>query len=351
MKSLIIPMAGKSTRFPNIRPKWMLTMPMSGDLMCVESIKGLNLDFFDKIYFTFLREHEDRYNISNGLLRCLKKNNLENKSKLVILDNPTSSQSETVYNTIISEKINGFIYVKDSDGYFEFELNSEENQIAYYDLNKTGEIIACNKSYIKMENNKIVTNIIEKQVISSNYCVGGYGFNDSNLFLKIYEDTAKFSNECYISNIIFEMILQGDIFIGKETSKFKDWGTLEDWKKYCSNFSTLFIDLDGTLITNTSEYIYPYTCTGTPIEENIKFIRDKYKTGNCKIIITTSRQESFRMETIDELKKYEIPFDHLIMGLPHSKRYIINDFSETNSYPTAIAINVERNKNNLKNLI
>ncbi len=344
-------MAGKSTRFPNIRPKWMLNMPISGDLMCVESIKGLNLNFFDKIYFTFLREHEVRYNISNGLLRCLKKNNLETKSKLVILDNPTSSQSETVYNTIIIEKINGFIYVKDSDGYFELQLTSEENQIAYHDLNKTGEITACNKSYIKMENNKIVINIIEKQVISSNYCVGGYGFRDSNKFLEIYENTVKLSNECYISNIIFEMILQGDIFLGKETREFRDWGTLEDWKKYCSNFSTLFIDLDGTLITNTSEYIYPYTGTGNPIEENIEFIRDKYKTGNCKIVITTSRQESFRIETIDELKKHDIPFDHLIMGLPHSKRYIINDFSETNSYPTAIAINVERNRNNLKNLI
>lgn len=53
MKNLIIPMGGKSSRFPNLRPKWMLTHPMSGDLMCVESIKGLNLYFFDKIYFTF----------------------------------------------------------------------------------------------------------------------------------------------------------------------------------------------------------------------------------------------------------------------------------------------------------
>ena len=42
MKSLIIPMAGQSSRFPDTRPKWMLTHPMSGDLMCVESLKGIN---------------------------------------------------------------------------------------------------------------------------------------------------------------------------------------------------------------------------------------------------------------------------------------------------------------------
>ena len=51
MRSLIIPMAGKSSRFPNMRPKWMLTHPMSNRFMAIESILGLNLNFFDKIYF------------------------------------------------------------------------------------------------------------------------------------------------------------------------------------------------------------------------------------------------------------------------------------------------------------
>ena len=32
MKNLIVPIAGKSSRFPNIRPKWMLTHPKSGYL-------------------------------------------------------------------------------------------------------------------------------------------------------------------------------------------------------------------------------------------------------------------------------------------------------------------------------
>ena len=32
MKYLIIPAAGQSTRYPNLRPKWLLTMP-DGQLM------------------------------------------------------------------------------------------------------------------------------------------------------------------------------------------------------------------------------------------------------------------------------------------------------------------------------
>jgi hypothetical protein len=351
MKNLIIPMAGKSTRFPNMRPKWILTDPMSGNLMCVESIKGINLDYFDNIYFTFLKTHNDEYNVSDGLLRCLKKNNLDKKSKFIILEESTSSQSETVYETIKRENISGFIFIKDSDGYFEIEIKSTDNKIVYYDLNKTDEIIARNKSYIQMENNKIITNIVEKKVISPNYCVGGYGFNSSEEFVKFYKKTIKYSGECFISNVIFEMILQGLIFFGEESNNFIDWGTKKDWTKYCSNFSTYFVDLDGTLITNTSEYVPPYTGAGKPIEDNIKILRDKYKNGECKIIITTARSLELKDITIKELKKYDIPYDHLIMDLPHSKRYLINDYSNTNSYPSAISINIERNQNNLKNLI
>jgi hypothetical protein len=147
------------------------------------------------------------------------------------------------------------------------------------------------------------------------------------------------------------MILQGLIFFGEESNNFIDWGTKKDWTKYCSNFSTYFVDLDGTLITNTSEYVPPYTGAGKPIEDNIKILRDKYKNGECKIIITTARSLELKDITIKELKKYDIPYDHLIMDLPHSKRYLINDYSNTNSYPSAISINIERNQNNLKNLI
>jgi hypothetical protein len=42
-------------------------------------------------------------------------------------------------------------------------------------------------------------------------------------------------------------------------------------------------------------------------------------------------------------------FDNLIMGLPHAKRYLINDFSPSNPFPTSVSINIERNKDNLVN--
>ena len=66
--SLIIPCAGKSSRFSG-KPKWLRTCP-NGNLMIQECIKGLNLTNVEHIYITFLKEHYDRYckkyKIENG---------------------------------------------------------------------------------------------------------------------------------------------------------------------------------------------------------------------------------------------------------------------------------------------
>ncbi len=345
-------MAGKSTRFPSLRPKWMLTHPMTGDLMCIESIKGLNLQFFDKIYFTILKEHEVIYNISIGLKKCFEKLNISDKTNIVILDENTTSQSETVYLTLKKENVNGFIFIKDSDNFFSYSIEETKNQICFFDLNKVDiNIDAKSKSYIQMNTEQIITNIVEKRVISSNFSVGGYSFESSEIFCKYFENISSIEGECFLSNIIFEMIMNNQIFRGKEVSNFIDWGTLQDWKNYCEKFSTIFVDLDGTLITNTSNLIPPFLGDGVPLEKNIELLNKIHERGFCKIIITTSRSEEIREQTIEELKKCRIRYDFLIMGLPHAQRILINDFANSNPYPSAKCINLPRNADELKNYL
>ena len=50
MTNLIVPMAGKFSRYGGLRPKWMLTHPKNNRFMVTEAISGLNLDLFDKIF-------------------------------------------------------------------------------------------------------------------------------------------------------------------------------------------------------------------------------------------------------------------------------------------------------------
>lgn len=347
MKNLIVPMAGKSSRFPNMKPKWMLTHPMKNRFMVIDAISGINLDFFDAIYFICLNEHEIKYGFSKGFHEELEECGIKNKSKILFLDNQTSSQSETVYNAIKLENIEGFIFIKDSDGYYECELVDEENQIAFFDLNDMDDINARTKSYVEFDINGIVTNIVEKKVISSTFSVGGYGFKDAKEFCKAYEQIEDLDGECYISNIIFEMILSGSRFNGLSTTNFKDWGTLDAWNKYKSQYRCLFVDIDGTLVSNSSIHFPPYVGTGEPLNSNISLLRSLYDSGKVKIILTTSRPERLRELTIDEMKRYNIPYDTIIMGLPHCKRIVINDFANSNPYPACESINLPRNSDNL----
>ena len=39
------------------------------------------------------------------------------------------------------------------------------------------------------------------------------------------------------------------------------------------------------------------------------------------------------------------------MGIPHKKRYLINDFTQSNPYPSAISINISRDSDNLEKLL
>ena len=42
-----------------------------------------------------------------------------------------------------------------------------------------------------------------------------------------------------------------------KVERYSDWGTLEDWNKYKSEYKTIFTDLDGVLVENSAEYFEP----------------------------------------------------------------------------------------------
>ena len=320
---------------------------MTNRMMVTEAISGLNLDFFDHIYFICLQQHEDKYQFMKGFVSELDDAGLREKSNIVLLPEQTDSQSETVYTFLSGYDLDGFVFIKDSDGFYRCDVE-ERNQVAYFDLNDMDDINARTKSYVDLDVNDVVTNIVEKKVISSTFSSGGYGFADAKEFCKTFEKLQDMDGECYISHIIFEMMLSGSTFYGTKTTDFKDWGTLDAWNKYKSQYKCLFVDIDGTLITNSSHHFPPYMGSGEPIENNIDFIAELHEQGKTKIVLTTSRPEKYRQLTIMELQTKGVPFDELVMGLPHCQRVIINDFARSNQYPSCKAINIPRNTDDLK---
>ena len=118
--TVIVPCAGRSTRFPNVRPKFLLVNP-NGNLMLFESISKLNLEDCNLV-ITILKEHDQKHGIQEMFNKFFKNHNI----KLCILPRSTKSQSETIYKTIKKLNISGPILIKDPDNIFKLDKIYEE---------------------------------------------------------------------------------------------------------------------------------------------------------------------------------------------------------------------------------
>lgn len=345
---LIVPMAGRSSRFPNVKPKWMLTHP-SGRFMVLEAIKGLNLDAFETIYFVYLQEHEEKFHFLRGFKEELEDSQWLKRTRFIALPEPTKDQPETVLQSIERAAIAGPVFIKDSDNFFSVSVPAA-NSVCFSDINKLGLIKATNKSYISRDSRGNVVNIMEKQVISSTFCVGGYGFKDAKDYCSALK-SLPFENERYISNVIYQMLLTGQIFQSIEVEGYSDWGTIEDWDRFKRSFATLFLDLDGTIVKNSSAHFPPYVGESEPLVNNVEIIKQLQRTGKFQIIIITSRHEKYRRITQDQLSRLGLKYDHLIMGMHHSKRIIINDYAKSNPYKSCDSINLKRDTDDLTEIL
>ena len=344
-KNLIIPVAGKSSRYPGMRPKWLLTMP-DGSLMIEKSVALLDLNVFSRIIVIALKEHVKQFSSIKILGQNLKKN-ISNKVELVLLDKETSCQAETVLKGILKSNLVGGILIKDSDNIFDHKISKDNiNQISTINSKKVELIDAKSKSYIDFNKMGKVTNIIEKKAISDFFCCGGYEFRSSKDFIYYSKKCLKLSKNVFISDVIYSMILDNHHFSYIEGNNYIDWGTLKEFRNFQKNFYTIFCDFDGCLVENGSKFSKkPYRTE--EISENLNCLKNLQKIINIELIITTSRPKTEKKYINTFLKKHKIRYKTIITDLMHSKRILVNDFATTNPYPSAIAVNIPRNSNGL----
>lgn len=346
---LLLPIAGRSSRFPNMKPKWLLTHP-NGNFMIEESVAKINLSLFDEIVLISLVDLENIHHFSEVLTLRIQELAGGIPCRCVLLENSTSSQSETVAEGL--RKISGdfSFVVKDSDNQFTYKA-LEENSIAVSDLNSVGLINAKNKSYVVVNKDQKVTNIVEKKVISNLFCVGAYSFRSSTEFLGYYDRCDKLSGELYISGLIYMMLLDGVSFSTRLVEHYTDWGTLEDWDRFKAQYATLFVDIDGTLVYNSGQFFEPRWGETDAIVENVSALRELYNSGKVEIILTTSRKAPFKAITEAQLDRLGIKYHQIIYGLHHAKRIIINDYAQTNPFKSCDAINIKRDSSDLAEMI
>lgn len=352
--TLLLPVAGRSSRYPNMRPKWLLTHPR-GTFMLTEAIRGLQPSEFKQIVIVALQTQEEDYRFKENVVQELKTTYTINNVEIILLKDETTSQPETVYQGITRANIQGKVLVKDSDNVFTLTSDYEQNFVAVGDLAKTGPLEAGNKSYVQINENivheKRVSAIIEKQVISNFFCCGGYFFTDANQFCE-YFNKHKGEKGLFISHIIHSMLQDKVLFGVEQATGFEDWGTLEDWQAYVEKFATLFVSLDGVIVHDSHQYFDPKWGTTEALKRNSLVLNKLYDTGKVHILITTSRPELQRKQTEEQLRKLGIKYHSVVMGLPHaSKQILINNFSQQTMYKAAVSMNLRTNDDRLDEML
>ena len=84
-----------------------------------------------------------------------------------------------------------------------------------------GDTVVVEKEVIKTVEVEIpVEIIVEKEVISSFFCCGGYSFKSALKFVKFSKQLLKKSSAVYISHVIFAMLMENEMFIH---NKAKNW--------------------------------------------------------------------------------------------------------------------------------
>ena len=78
------------------------------------------------------------------------------------------------------------------------------------------------------------------------------------------------------------------------------------------------------------------------LDENLKVIKKAQDEGG-QIILISSRPDKYIKKAIVYFEKFGIQVHGFVGNCNHGQRVLINDFSNTNPYPTAKCINMKRN--------
>lgn len=104
---------------------------------------------------------------------------------------------------------------------------------------------------------------------------------------------------------------------------------------------TYFIDIDGTLVQHAMKgQADNVTTSRLP---GAKDFIDRLLAAGHRVILTTGRRKTLRLETEQQLSDAKIAYDELIMDLPPGIRIIVND-AKPDVPVTAYGITVPRNQ-------
>lgn len=213
---LFVPIATKDFESPEFNTVGMFHM-----LNCVEAIAGIELIYFDEIVYIIDYEVERKLNLSKRIKIDIDRDErlyISKDTKLVfeILHRPTFGMADTVYQILVSryDDLNDIrLFIKDGDNTIwngtdkGYDItNYKYNALITASLEDQDLVDPIHKSYVTVDNQGFVTNIIEKRVISDKFVAGGYFFQYGAEYAYAFEKLKDELSKFYISDIVYWLI-------------------------------------------------------------------------------------------------------------------------------------------------
>lgn len=304
MSTLIVPSMGR--KIINDIPQYLNYHP-NGKLLIERSIEGVYSEEISRVLIVLKKQDEIEYRAMTKILNEVTGYPLE----VIMLDAMTAGPAATVYQAILSADISGPIVVKDSDNYLLTAERPKGNFVAGLDLNTwEGDIHNLrNKSFLIVNEQGNLLDIIEKQVRSDMICLGLYGFQKAEDFVRAYEHLNNHDypiTKLYVSHIISYLIgYYGRVFHYIPCMEYENWGDERLWKELQRVYSLYLLDIDhilrsdGTLSESNQEKLSLLQKRGA------SFIGCTVRDERCKSLAEqTFRNAGLRLITI----VYGIPY-------------------------------------------
>lgn len=211
MLNIVIPMAGRGSRFSNAGYKLPKPLIDVGGKPMIERVV-INLTPQTDFRFIFIcqKEHNERYNLTRMLT------DLSPGSIVIDVDGVTQGAACTVLYAREYIDNNSPLMIANSDQYVDISISDYIDQISRRNLD--GLIMTMNAddpkwSFVGLDDDLMVTRVVEKEVISNEATVGIYNFAHGSDFVRCAElmiaEGNTVNGEYYVAPVYNSLIAEG----------------------------------------------------------------------------------------------------------------------------------------------
>ena len=208
MLNIVIPMAGAGSRFADAGykdPKPLILV--HGVPMIKVVIDNLKPSIEHRFIFICQKEHQKTYNLRKKLSEWAP------GCEIIEIDDLTDGAACTVLKARHIIDNDSQLMIANSDQYVDVSIDEYLNKMISENLDGLIMTMQANDpkwSFVGLDNNNLVTNVVEKEVISNEATVGIYNFKKGSEFVasadNMIKNDLRVNNEFYVAPVYNDLI-------------------------------------------------------------------------------------------------------------------------------------------------